>query len=217
VDAVCCSTAADFRNWSASVSLSCIAKLLSAAYQIIQGKGATLFAVAAGLLRITEAMLCKQNTVLSVSSLVQDFYGISAVCLSLPTVINRGRCANVCRHPPRLRELEKEIGLAVCSRRFPGQANEVGNCAVRSTCLAVVHSPISCPMITEPKRAVPGVVALPAIGAWNKAANVHALAIKVFGNSKARATTTGDEEHAHRIPFLLAHLQGFSPRSKMRP
>jgi len=68
-----------------------------AAYQIIQRKGATFFSVAAGLMRITEAILRNQNTVLSVSSLVQDFYGISDVCLSLPTVINRGGVAKLLR------------------------------------------------------------------------------------------------------------------------
>src|SRR5215471_3556107 len=47
-----------------------------AAFEIIQRKGATYYAVAAGIMRLTEAILRNQNTVLSVSSLVQDFYGI---------------------------------------------------------------------------------------------------------------------------------------------
>jgi L-lactate dehydrogenase len=60
-----------------------------AAYHIIQRKGATYYAVAAGLMRIVEAILRDQNTVLSVSSLA-DCYGIRDVCLSLPTIVNRG-------------------------------------------------------------------------------------------------------------------------------
>ncbi|HVN54644.1 MAG TPA: L-lactate dehydrogenase [Anaerolineaceae bacterium] len=60
-----------------------------AAYQIIQRKGATFYAVATGLTRIVEAILRDQSTVLSVSSLIDDFYGIHDVCLSLPTVISR--------------------------------------------------------------------------------------------------------------------------------
>jgi L-lactate dehydrogenase len=59
-----------------------------AAYQIIARKGATFYAVAAGLARIVEAVLRNQRTVLSVSSLVQDYYGISDVYLSLPTVVS---------------------------------------------------------------------------------------------------------------------------------
>lgn len=60
-----------------------------AAYQIIERKGATYYAVAAGLLRILEAVLRDQATVLSVSSLVPPKYGIKDVCLSLPTVVTR--------------------------------------------------------------------------------------------------------------------------------
>lgn len=60
-----------------------------AAYHIIQRKGATYYAVAAGLMRIVEAILRDQHTILSVSSMVTDYYGISGVCLSLPTIVNR--------------------------------------------------------------------------------------------------------------------------------
>ena len=61
-----------------------------AAYHIIARKQATYYAVAAGLMRIIEAILRDQNTVLSVSSLVSGAYGISDLCLSLPSVVNRG-------------------------------------------------------------------------------------------------------------------------------
>jgi L-lactate dehydrogenase len=60
-----------------------------AAYHIIERKGATFYAVSAGLLRIVEAILRDQATVLSVSSHIDDYYAISDVYLSLPTVINR--------------------------------------------------------------------------------------------------------------------------------
>jgi L-lactate dehydrogenase len=68
-----------------------------AAYEIIKRKGATYFAVAAGLMRITEAILRDQNTVLSISSLVTDYYGIDDVCLSLPTVVSRRGIERVLR------------------------------------------------------------------------------------------------------------------------
>ncbi len=60
-----------------------------AAYHIIQRKGATYYAVAAGLMRIVEAILRDQHTILSVSSLVSDYYGINDLCLSLPTIVAR--------------------------------------------------------------------------------------------------------------------------------
>jgi L-lactate dehydrogenase len=68
-----------------------------AAYEIIDRKGSTSYAVAAGLMRIVEAILRDQKTVLSVSSLIGDYYGIDDVCLSLPTIVGRGGVESVLR------------------------------------------------------------------------------------------------------------------------
>ena len=69
-----------------------------AAYQIIERKGATYYAVAAGLMRIVEAILRDQGTVLSVSSLVDDgSLGEGDLCLSLPTVVGRNGVERVLR------------------------------------------------------------------------------------------------------------------------
>ncbi len=68
-----------------------------AAYEIISRKGATYYAVGAGLLRLVEAILRNQSTVLSISSLIEDYYGIDNVCLSLPTVVNRQGIERVLR------------------------------------------------------------------------------------------------------------------------
>ena len=56
---------------------------------VIQRKGATYYGIAASLVQIIAAIVRDQNTVLSVSSLALDYYGINDVCLSLPTVLNR--------------------------------------------------------------------------------------------------------------------------------
>ena len=60
-----------------------------AAYEIIKRKGATFYAIANGLVRIVEAILRGQDTVLSVSTLIKDYYGINDVYLSLPCVIGQ--------------------------------------------------------------------------------------------------------------------------------
>lgn len=78
-----------------------------AAYRIIERKGATYYAVAAGLMRITQAILRNQSTVLSASSLINDYYGIGDVCFSLPTVIDRGGVENVLRLELNPEEVEK--------------------------------------------------------------------------------------------------------------
>jgi L-lactate dehydrogenase len=68
-----------------------------AAYEIIQRKGATYYAIGAGLVRIVEAILRDQRTVLTVSSLIDGYYGLSDVAFSLPTVIDRGGVEQVIR------------------------------------------------------------------------------------------------------------------------
>jgi L-lactate dehydrogenase len=68
-----------------------------AAYKVIERKGATYYAVAAGLIRITAALLRDQNSVFSVSSLVKDYYGINDVCLSLPAILNSSGIRDVLR------------------------------------------------------------------------------------------------------------------------
>jgi L-lactate dehydrogenase len=60
----------------------------NAAYQIIQGKGATNYAIGLATARILEALLKDENRVLPVSSLLNDYKGVSDVCLSLPSIVN---------------------------------------------------------------------------------------------------------------------------------
>jgi L-lactate dehydrogenase len=78
-----------------------------AAYKIVKSKGATYYAVAAGLMRITQAILRNQSTVLSVSSLIDNYYGMSDVCFSLPTVINRLGVKKVLRIELSSEEIDK--------------------------------------------------------------------------------------------------------------
>lgn len=62
-------------------------EVVTSAYSIIEGKGATNYAVALAGSRIIEAVLKHENRVLPVSTLVDDYFGISDVCLSVPTVV----------------------------------------------------------------------------------------------------------------------------------
>jgi len=60
-----------------------------AAYEIIRRKGATYYAIAAGLVRIIEAIVRDENRVLTVSSVANGIHELNDVALSLPSVINR--------------------------------------------------------------------------------------------------------------------------------
>lgn len=59
-----------------------------AAHKIIQGKGATYYAIGLAVRRILEGILRDENSILTVSSLVDGSYGVKGVCLSLPSVVN---------------------------------------------------------------------------------------------------------------------------------
>ena len=61
----------------------------NAAYEIIQRKGATSYAIGLGVTEIVKAIFGNQNRVLTVSTLINGPHGIYDVCLSLPAVVNR--------------------------------------------------------------------------------------------------------------------------------
>lgn len=63
-------------------------RVKNAAYEVIQRKGATCYAIGLGVTQIVQAILHDQNRVMTVSTLIDGFEGIHNVCLSLPTVIN---------------------------------------------------------------------------------------------------------------------------------
>ena len=64
--------------------------VVHAAYEIIQGKGATNFAIGASASRIVEAVLRDEGQVLPVSTRVDGYAGLEDVCLSVPTVVGAG-------------------------------------------------------------------------------------------------------------------------------
>ena len=63
-------------------------RVKNAGYEILKRKGSTSYAIGLAATEIVKAILHGQERVLTVSSLVNDFYGIRDVCLSLPSVVN---------------------------------------------------------------------------------------------------------------------------------
>jgi L-lactate dehydrogenase len=80
--------------------------VVNAAYAIIQGKGATNYAVGLAGARVIEAILRDENGVLPVSSLLDGFHGISDVCLSLPSLVNKDGIGGMLDVPLSAREVE---------------------------------------------------------------------------------------------------------------
>jgi L-lactate dehydrogenase len=61
----------------------------NAAYEIIQRKRATYYAIGLGLLSIVEAVLRDQHTVMTVSSPLSGQYGVNGIAISMPAIVGR--------------------------------------------------------------------------------------------------------------------------------
>lgn len=59
------------------------------AYEIIKRKGATYYGIGMAAARIAEAIVRDSHTVTPISVLLQGEYGVSDLCLSIPTIIGR--------------------------------------------------------------------------------------------------------------------------------
>jgi L-lactate dehydrogenase len=79
----------------------------NAAYRVIEKKGATYYAIALALARICEAIMNDQRSVLPVSTLVEDYCGVSGVCIGVPCVIGRNGVEEVLELPMSPDEIER--------------------------------------------------------------------------------------------------------------
>lgn len=59
------------------------------AYHIIKSKGATYYGIGMAILRIARAIVRNERSVLPVSSVIHDRYGVHEICLGLPTVLGQ--------------------------------------------------------------------------------------------------------------------------------
>lgn len=60
----------------------------NSAYEIIEKKGATYYAIAAAVARIVECIAGAENSILTISSVLDGEYGISDIALSVPTQVS---------------------------------------------------------------------------------------------------------------------------------
>jgi L-lactate dehydrogenase len=101
-----------------------VRRVVGAAEEIIRGKGATNYAVGLAATRIIEAVLYDERQVLPVTSLLDGIAGISDVCLSVPSVIDRAgvetvlpvplsdeEAAGLRRSAAAVRDVVRKLGL----------------------------------------------------------------------------------------------------------
>ena len=90
------------------------AETKNAAYEVIAKKGATYYAIGLGVSKIVKTILSNQNEVLALSSYLADYQGISDVCLSVPTIVNRDGIKDHIKMPLNFwekRQLRKSSGI----------------------------------------------------------------------------------------------------------
>ncbi len=81
---------------SAEVKQRIFTRVRDAAYQIIERKGSTYYAIGLAASTLAQTILRNENSVMTVSSLIAgEPYGITDVCLSTPTVVGRSGIRNV--------------------------------------------------------------------------------------------------------------------------
>jgi L-lactate dehydrogenase len=68
---------------------SIVEEVRKSAYHIIDYKGATFYAIGLSLVRISEAILRNERSVLTVSTYLNGEYGQKDICLSVPSVVGR--------------------------------------------------------------------------------------------------------------------------------
>ena len=78
----------------------------NSAYEIINKKKATYYGIATSTLRIVEAIINDENTILPISTYIENEYGLNDICLSIPSIVNKNGFIN--HLPLLLNEEEKE-------------------------------------------------------------------------------------------------------------
>jgi L-lactate dehydrogenase len=94
-----------------------------AAYQVIQGKGATNYAIGLAVTNILEALLHDERRVLPLSGLLQGFRGLDDVCLSLPRIVGR---KGIEPPLPIPMTVDEEAGLHASAERIRSVVHELG-------------------------------------------------------------------------------------------
>lgn len=71
----------------------------NAAYKVIAGKGATNYAIGLSGARIVEAVLNDEGAILPVSSMLDNYRGVSGVALSVPSIVDAAGVSRVIEVP----------------------------------------------------------------------------------------------------------------------
>lgn len=109
----------------------------NSAYDIIEKKGATYYGIAMSVKRICECIMRDEKSILPISSMMHGEYGISDICLSMPTVV--GREGVETRVPIQLNEQE-ESALSASAGAIVESGSTVGSFFINNSTILLQSS-----------------------------------------------------------------------------
>lgn len=95
-----------------------LTQVKNAGYELIKRKGSTNFAVALAIKKIVEAILRDENSILTVSSLLEGQYGISDIYLGVPSVVGSSGVKKILETPLNEEELQKLRESATTLKKY---------------------------------------------------------------------------------------------------
>ncbi len=95
----------------------------NSAYEIIEKKGATYYAIALSVKRIVECIIGNEKSILTVSSMLEGEYGISGMCLAVPTIVSNNGAEKIMEIDLNDDELK---GLENSAKTLKNLAKEIG-------------------------------------------------------------------------------------------
>jgi len=94
------------------------------AYHIIERKGSTFYAVAMAVRRIAEALVRDEHSIMTVSSLADGHYGLTDICIGLPSVVGRSGIEQIIEIPLDAEEQQKLHESAMALQKIYEQIKE---------------------------------------------------------------------------------------------
>lgn len=95
----------------------------NSAYEIIEKKRATYYAIALAVKRIVECIIGNEKSILTVSSMLDGQYGINDMCLAVPTIVTSEGAEKIIEIPLNYEEI---LGLQQSAEKLKTLAREIG-------------------------------------------------------------------------------------------
>lgn len=89
----------------------------NAAYSIIEGKGATNYAIGLAGARLTEALLSPSRSILPLSTILDGYLGVSGIAMSMPTLVSSAGVKRIIELPMDADEERRFLDSAAALRQ----------------------------------------------------------------------------------------------------